>query len=173
VHGQTSRVSSLKFNLKITFNNKLFNYVIFYLQLKQYSDGTRPQFNNIESLLFIKWNFTTNAHNVLSLNHCAHWHVLSQTVLPCHRSQGGWEWRDSRKNCVGEMSLHFQSELKTLGFLSFPTDKNLKDWGPANMRAVPRKISADIYWYGLVSCFGGLKPWRFCKHFKYILNIKS
>ena len=29
--------------------------------------------------------------------------------------------------CVGKASLHFQMGLNTLGVLSVPTDKNLKD----------------------------------------------
>jgi hypothetical protein len=33
------------------------------------------------------------------------------------------------KKCIGDVSLHFQLELNTQGFLSVLTDKNLKDCG--------------------------------------------
>jgi hypothetical protein len=32
---------------------------------------------------------------------------------------------------MGEASVYFQLELNTLGVLSVPTGKNLKDWGQA------------------------------------------
>ena len=35
----------------------------------------------------------------------------------------------SIKKCVGEVSLYFQLELNTLGFLSVLTDINLEDRG--------------------------------------------
>jgi len=40
--------------------------------------------------------------------------------------------------CFGEVSLHFQIDVNTLGILSVPGDKNLKDCAPWNVGAVTR-----------------------------------
>jgi hypothetical protein len=37
--------------------------------------------------------------------------------------------------------------LSTLGFVSVPTDKILKDCSQTNVGAVPRKMFADVYRY--------------------------
>ena len=58
---------------------------------------------------------------------------------------GGCEWFDGHQKCVGEVSLHFQLELNTLGSLSVHADKNLKGYGLANVGAVPLKLFVDIY----------------------------
>jgi hypothetical protein len=58
--------------------------------------------------LFIKSRFTTNAQNVLYLNHCRHGHVWSWTVAQFQRSRGGYDWFDAHAKCVGELSFHFQ-----------------------------------------------------------------
>jgi hypothetical protein len=49
------------------------------------------------------------------------------------------------------MFLHLQMKLNTRGLLSFSKDKNLKEWGRANVGAVPWTPLADIHWYKLFS----------------------
>jgi hypothetical protein len=37
---------------------------------------------------------------------------------------------DRHQECTDEVSLHFKIDVNKLGFLTIPTDKNLKDWSP-------------------------------------------
>jgi len=60
-------------------------------------------------------------------------------VAPLQRSPSGSEWTDRHEKCFGKTCLNFQWNLNTV-------DKNLKDWSPVNLGAVPRKLFADIYW---------------------------
>jgi hypothetical protein len=80
----------------------------------------------VELLLFIKSPFTTN---VLHLSQCTPEHIWLSAVGPCQRSRGGCEWVDRHKERVGVGFLHCKWEPNILGFLSAPTDKNLRDWG--------------------------------------------
>jgi hypothetical protein len=53
-----------------------------------------------------------------------------------------------RPTCLGEASLHFQLELNAVGIFKcphLPIDANLKDGGRANVRAVLRKVFANVY----------------------------
>ena len=47
--------------------------------------------------------------------------------------------------CVGEVTLHFQLDVNTLGSVSFPTDSNLKARSRTNARAVPRKPFSHLH----------------------------
>jgi len=67
-----------------------------------------PNFINVEFLLFIKSQFATNA----------------QSVAHFRRSREGCEWFDRHKKGDGEVSLHFQLRLNTLGILRVPQIKN-------------------------------------------------
>jgi len=56
--------------------------------------------------------------------------------------------------CVGEVSVHFQLKVKTLGFLSVPTDKNLKDCGQHTVQ-----LCLEHSWWAYINmnsflCFG-------------------
>jgi hypothetical protein len=90
--------------------------------------------------LFIKSQFITGAPNILHLNQCTHGHVWSRTVAPFQRSWRTCEWFDRHQNYAGEASLRFQLQLNKLGYLSAPTNKNLKDWYRANVNAITRKL---------------------------------
>ena len=116
------------------------------MQLPYYIYSTRYQIINVEFLLFIKLQFTTKAQNILHLVQCTNGHVISWTVVPFQRSRGCCEWFDRHQKYVGEVFLHFQVELNALWVQSVPTDKNIKDCGRANVRAVPRRPAfAYIY----------------------------
>jgi len=101
--------------------------VLIYLQMTQYIHNTSSEFNNFKSLSFIKSQFTTNTQNI-NLAQCTHGHIWSLRMV----------WQTLK--CFGEVSVHFQLQMNTLGCLRVPTDKNLEDWGQVNMRAVPRKL---------------------------------
>jgi hypothetical protein len=60
-------------------------------------------------------------------------------------------------------------------FLSIPTDKNLKDWGRANLGAVPWKTVSRLCWYERFSLFscGGTHSRNFFKHFTYTPYIQT
>jgi len=47
-------------------------------------------------------------------------------------ARGCCKWFEKHKECVVEVSFHFQMELNTLTFLSAPTFMILKDWNRAN-----------------------------------------
>jgi hypothetical protein len=76
------------------------------------------------------------------------------------------------KKCV-EVLFILNLLLITLRFLSVPTDKNLKDWGQANVGAVPKRMLADIYWYERFSLLWCRKTHlrSLSNHFTYILYI--
>jgi hypothetical protein len=57
----------------------------------------------------------------------------------------GWQLFDTHEKRVGAVPLHFQLEASTPVILGFPTHKNLKDWGRANVEAQVRKLFAGIY----------------------------
>ena len=110
---------------------------------------------NVTAMLFllcIKTWFTTVASNVLHhhLWQCSNGHVRSWTVAHFYRSRGGCQWFDRHQKCVGEVSLHFQLEMDTLGVVSVSTDKNLKDWGRANVGAITSKTLCGhiLVWCG-------------------------
>jgi hypothetical protein len=67
-----------------------------------------PTFIAVEFLLFTKSRSATNA----------------QSVTTFRRSREGCEWFDRHKKGNGEVSLHFQLKLNTLGFLRVPQIKN-------------------------------------------------
>jgi hypothetical protein len=83
----------------------------------------------VRFLLFVKPQFRTDAQTVLHLIQCTHGYVWSWTVAHFRRSWGGCEWFDRRLKCFREVSLCFQLQLNTLGFLSVLRDRNLRDWG--------------------------------------------
>ena len=69
-------------------------------------------------------------------------HGLSRTV---DGVVGSCEWFDRHQKCVGEVPLHFELQLNTLGVFICPTVKNLKDSGQANVGPVPRIPLADMF----------------------------
>jgi len=98
-------------------------------------------------------NYRTTVRNVLHLILCTHEHIRSRTVTPYQRSRGGCELFDRNRKCVGAVPIHFQLELNTQGGLIVFTDKNVWEWSQANVGAIPRKLFADIYWYGILFSF--------------------
>ena len=69
------------------------------------------------------------------------------------------------------MSFHFQLEQNTLGTLSVPTNKNLKDWGRANVIAVTRRIDVCghvLIWIFFLVFWLGTPSWNLSKHFRYL-----
>jgi hypothetical protein len=58
----------------------------------------------VDSLLFIKSHFTTNAQNVLHLNQSMRGHFRSWNAALFQKSQGSCEWFDKHKKCAGEVS---------------------------------------------------------------------
>jgi hypothetical protein len=87
------------------------------------------------------------------------------------RFRGSYECFDTHKQCVGKVSFHFQFEQNTLGAVSVPTNKNPKDWGRANVKAVTRKIDVRghvLLWNLFLVFLWGTPSWSLSKHFRYI-----
>jgi hypothetical protein len=132
--------------------------------------------SNVIAMLFllcIKTWFTTVASNVLHhhLWQRSNGHFRSWTVAHFHRSRGVCQCFDRHQKCFGEVSLHFQLEMDTLGVVSVSTDKNLKDWGRANVGAITSKtlcghILILTFLLGLV---WEAHCWRMFEHFRYTL----
>lgn len=60
----------------------------------------------------------------LPLNQCMHGNIYHRLLNPFKMPQGGCKWLDRDNIRVGEVSVHFQLKVKTLGsLLSVPTDK--------------------------------------------------
>ena len=93
-------------------------------------------------LLFFKSKFTTDTQIDLYLNHCTHGHIWSWTFAPFQASQGGCELFERYPECVGEVSLHCQLDLNTMGILNFSTHINLKNCSRVNAE---NKDLADIH----------------------------
>jgi hypothetical protein len=71
------------------------------------------------------------------------------------------------QKCVGEVCLHFLLQLNSLGALSVPTHKNtsIKNWGPENVGAVPRKLR-NWYEYFVLVFVWGTQTWNLSQYFR-------
>jgi hypothetical protein len=76
-------------------------------------------------------------------------------------------WQASK--CVGEVSVHFHLELDTLGVVNVSTDKNLKDWGRANVGATTSKILCEHILAFVLGLVWEAHCWRMFNHFRYTL----
>jgi len=74
------------------------------------------------------------------------------TDAPSQTSRGACEWVSRHKKCVDEVSLHFQLEMKTLGFLSAPADEYLKGRGQQALLPTAQskclRTYTDMNWCG-------------------------
>ena len=124
----------------------------------------------------IKTRFTSVAQNVHHHQHhhlhlCSSGHVWSWSVAPFHRSRGRCHWFGRHQKCVFEVYIHLQLELNTLGIVSVSTDKNLKDWGRANVWATTSKTVCGriLILTSLLGLVWEAHCWRMLKHFRYTL----
>jgi len=120
-------MSGFSVQMKECINNKYLNYIAFQLRLKCYIYNTCSKFNDVGFLLFIKSQFTRNSPSPLHLYQFTPWTRLTMDCRTISRSRSGCEWFDRHKNFLDKVSLHFQLDLNTLGFLSVHTDDDLKD----------------------------------------------
>jgi hypothetical protein len=119
----------------------------------------------VEFLMFNKLQFRKNAQKILHMIQCTLWHVWSRTVTHFQRSRGVCEWFDRHRTALVKC-------LNVLGGLTVPTDKNVKDWGQANVGAVPRKINVCRHiwmWTLFVVLMSGTLSWSMSKYFMYTL----
>jgi len=69
-------------------------------------------------------------------NAITHGQVWSRTVAALQRPGTVANGLTGIKKCVYERSVRFKLELNTITGLYVPTDKNVEDWGQANVGAL-------------------------------------
>ena len=79
----------------------------------------------VDFLLFITSHFTTNAQIITHLNQYTHEQKLSWSVSRSLRSRGVANGLKVIKKCAGDVSVRFQLELNTLGFLGTAARKEI------------------------------------------------
>lgn len=150
LHINTSANDFLKFNWKITLKNKSLKYIILYMQLTSFIYTSLSQFNNCWVFMLYQVAVHIKFSNCPPLEWT--WtHVdTPRHIIP--QFQGSWgfyEKFDRHIKCVSKAPLHLRLVLNTLGTLNISTNKNLKKWGQANVKAVPQKLLTyiDIYFF--------------------------
>jgi hypothetical protein len=94
-------------------------------------------------LRFIKSQFTTNAQNVIHMKQYTYEHFWSRTLELFQKSRYGYESFD--RSALVKCRFIFQLEFTTPEILSVPAERKPKDWGQANLRAVPRILTVCVH----------------------------